>query len=110
MQISLSTGALLRWASGPCRGKHSGEQALFRTLMPHLSVGDIILVDRYHCTYFTVAMLAEHGVDILTRQHHRRLSNFRQGERLGHRDRLATWSRPQRPDWMDHETNAGFHC
>ena len=102
--ISLSTGAVLRWASGPCRGKGSGEQALFRPLMPHLSVGDIILVDRYHCTYFTVAMLAEHGVDLLTRQHHRRFTDFRQDQRLGHRDRLVSWQRPQRPGWMDQAT------
>jgi hypothetical protein len=57
--ISLSTGGVLRWATGPCRGKGTGEQGLFRTLMPHLCAGDIILVDRYHCTYFTVAMLAQ---------------------------------------------------
>ena len=104
--ISLSTGAVLRWASGPCRGKGTGEQALFRTLMPHLSAGDIILVDRYHCAYFTVAMLAEHGVDLLTRQHQRRLTDLRKGQRLGHRDRLVTWVRPQRPRWMDQATYA----
>lgn len=104
--ISLSTGAVLRWASGPCRGKGTGEQALFRTLAPHLSAGDIILVDRYHCTYFTIAMLAEHSVDVLTRQHQRRYSSTRQGQRLGHRDRLVTWVRPQRPCWMDHATYA----
>lgn len=104
--ISLSTGAVLRWATGPCRGKGSGEQALFRPLMPHLSRGDIILVDRYHCTYFTVAMLAEQGVDLLTRQHQRRLTNFRHGKRLGYRDRLVTWTRPQRPQWMDQATYA----
>lgn len=102
--ISLSTGAVLRWATGPCRGKGTGETALFRSLMPHLSMGDIILVDRYHCTYFTIAMLAEHGVDILTRQHQRRLTDFRKGRRLGRRDRLVTWDRPQRPGWMDHAT------
>lgn len=104
--ISLSTGAVLRWASGPCRGKGTGEQALFRELMPHLSAGDIIVVDRYHCTYFTVAMLCERGVDILTRQHQRRLTDFRQGQRLGPRDRLVTWQRPQRPQWMDQVTYA----
>lgn len=102
--ISLSTGAVLRWATGPCRGKGTGETALFRSLMPHLSMGDIILVDRYHCTYFTIAMLAERGVDILTRQHQRRLTDFRKGRRLGSRDRLVTWDRPQRPGWMDHAT------
>jgi hypothetical protein len=104
--ISLSTGAVLRWASGPCRGKGSGEQALFRALIPNLSLGDIILVDRYHCTYFTVAMLSAHGVDILTRQHQRRITDFRQGHHLGPRDQLVTWHCPQRPAWMDHETYA----
>lgn len=99
--ISLSTGAVLNWATGPCRGKGTGEQALFRSLVPHLSVGDIILVDRYHCTYFTVAMLALRGVDILTRQHQRRHTNFCTGQRLGHRDQLVTWVRPKRPGWMD---------
>jgi len=102
--ISLSTGAVLRWATGPCRGKGTGETALFRTLMPHLSEGDIILVDRYHCTYFTVAMLTLRGVDILTRQHQRRLTDFRNGRRLGRRDRLVTWDRPQQPCWMDRAT------
>ena len=104
--ISLSTGAVLRWALGPCRGKHTGEQALFRTLMPHLEAKDVVLVDRYHCTYFTVALLMEHGVDILTRQHQRRISDFGEGKRLGRRDRLVQWKRPQRPSWMDAETYA----
>lgn len=102
--ISLSTGAVLRWASGPCRGKGTGEQALFRTLMPEVAAGDIILVDCYHCTYFTIAMLMAQGVDILTRQHQRRVTDFRKGLRLGRKDHLATWVRPQRPTWMDKET------
>lgn len=102
--ISLSSGAMLRWANGPCRGKGTGEQALFRSLIPHLSEGDIILADRFYCTYFTIAMLSERGVDILTRQHQCRLSDFRKGTRLGKRDRLVTWNRPQRPQWMDTAT------
>lgn len=102
--ISLSTGAVLRWAMGPCRGKGTGEQALFRSLMDHLCAGDIVLVDRFHCTYFTVAMLVQRGVDLLTRQHQRRLSDFTQGQRLGPRDRLVKWTRPKRPPWMDQAT------
>lgn len=104
--ISLSTGAVLRWAVGPCRGKQTGEQALFRTLMPHLAAGDVILADRYHCNYFTVALLAERGVDLVTRQHQLRITDFRRGHRLGRRDQLVDWIRPQRPSWMDHETYA----
>lgn len=104
--ISLSTGAVLQWATGQCRGKGTGEQALFRHLMPHLQRGDIVLVDRYHCTYFTVAMLAERGVDLVTRQHQRRHTDFTLGKSLGEHDHLATWQRPQRPQWMDEATYA----
>jgi hypothetical protein len=102
--ISLSTGAVLEWALGPCRGKHTGEQVLFRELMPHLESGDIILADRYHCNYFTTALLLKRGVDLVTRQHQRRITDFQRGQRLGRRDHLVDWVRPQRPSWMDVET------
>jgi len=104
--ISLSTGAVLRWALGPCRGKQTGEQALFRTLMPHLEAGDVILADRYYCNYFTVALLLERGVDLVSRQHQRRITDFRRGVHLGRRDQLVQWQRPQRPSWMDAQTYA----
>ena len=102
--ISLSTGAILEWALGPCRGKHTGEQALFRELMPRLQPGDIVLAHRYQCNYFTAALLMERGVDLVTRQHQRRITDFRRGRRLGRRDHLVDWIRPQRPAWMDPET------
>ena len=104
--ISLSSGAVLGWALGPCRGKHTGEQALFRTLMPQLDRADVILADRYHCNYFTAALLVERGVDLVTRQHQRRITDFRRGKRLGRRDHLVDWMRPQRPAWMDADTYA----
>ena len=106
--ISLSTGAVLAWALGPCRGKHTGEQALFRQVMPRLDFGDIILADRYHCNYFTAALLMARGVDLVTRQHQRRITDFRRGRRLGRRDHLVDWIRPQRPAWMDAETYAAM--
>lgn len=102
--ISLSTGAVLQWALGPCRGKHTGEQALFRTLMPQLASGDVVLADRYYCNYFTVAHLVERGVDLVTRQHQRRVTDFSRGQRLGRRDHLVDWVRPKRPDWMTPES------
>ena len=104
--ISLSTGAVRSWALGPCRGKHTGEQALFRTLMTDLSPGDIVWADRYYCNYFTAALLVERGVDLVTRQHQRRITDFRRGQRLGRRDHRVDWIRPQRPGWMDPETYA----
>lgn len=104
--ISLSPGAVLRRALGPCRGKHTGEQALFRTLMAYLDAGDVVPADRYHCNYFTVALLLERGVDLVTRQHQRRITDFGRGLRLGQRDQLVQWQRPWRPNWMDAQTYA----
>ncbi|MBK7565730.1 MAG: hypothetical protein IPI21_16425 [Propionivibrio sp.] len=98
--ISLSTGAVRSWALGPCRGKHTGEQGLFRTLMMSLSPGDIVLADRYYCNYFTAALLVERGVDLVTRQHQRRITDFRRGQPPGRRryiaDRLILMG-----DWRD---------
>jgi IS4 transposase len=107
--ISLATGAVLGIASGSTKGKGSGEQALFRELMPQLESGDLILVDRYHCTYFTLAMLKERAVDMLTRQHQLRLTL--PGtilRRLGKGDHLVRWTRPQRPSWMNAQTYAAM--
>lgn len=107
--ISLATGAVLAIASGSTKGKGSGEQALFRQLMPHLAAGDIILADRYHCTYFTLAMLKARGVDMLTRQHQLRLTlPDAIVRRLGKDDHLVRWTKPKCPIWMDAHTYAGM--
>lgn len=104
--VSLSCGAVLDWAMGPCKGKQTGEDALFRLLYRSLVKGDIVLADRYHCSYFTVALLYLMGVDVLTRQHARRVTDFRRGEHLGKRDHLVTWERPARPQWMQEKVYA----
>jgi len=96
--VSLGCGAVLNWAMGPYKGKQTGEDALFRLLYGSLVKGDIVLADRYHCSYFTVAVLYLMGVDVLTRQHARRVTDFRRGQRLGKRDHLVVWERPARPE------------
>ena len=104
--VSLGCGAVLNWAMGPYKGKQTGEDALFRLLYGSLVKGDIVLADRYHCSYFTVAVLYLMGVDVLTRQHARRVTDFRRGKRLGKRDHLVVWERPARPEWMEQELYA----
>lgn len=104
--ISLGTGAVLDWAMGACQGKGSDEQALFRELLGSLAAGDVVIADRYYCTYWTLALLGARGVDMLSRQHARRLIDFRRGERLGRADHIVQWERPQRPGWMDEQTYA----
>ena len=102
--LSLATAMVSGMALGPYSGKETGETALLRELFKRLVAGDIILGDRYYCSYFLIILLLELGVDIVTRQHQLRTTDFRQGERLGKRDHLVIWPRPAKPDWMDQAT------
>jgi Transposase DDE domain len=102
--VSLSAGAVLDWAIDACEGKKTGETALLWRLMPRLQCGDVVIADGYYAGYFMIAGLVAQGVDIVMPQHHLRLTDFRRGQRLGVRDHVATWIRPQCPDWMDEAT------
>jgi len=102
--LSLATAMLGGMEMGPYAGKESGETALFRQLLGRLKRGDVVLADRYFCSYFMVALLRGLGVEVVMRQHQCRRSDFRRGRRLGQGDHVVTWSRPQRPEWMDQET------
>jgi hypothetical protein len=102
--ISLATGAIRDLALGPYKGKDSGETALLRRLWDSFRAGDVLLADRYFASFFGLAGLVGHGVDAVTRMHHRRHVDFRRGRRLGVTDHIVTWNKPQRPDWMDPAT------
>jgi hypothetical protein len=98
--IGFATAALQGLAYGPYRGKETGETALFRQLLGQLATGDMVVADRYYCSYFLVAMLQARGIDVVFRLHQRRKYDFHAGLRLGPGDQIAVWQRPQRPDWM----------
>jgi len=102
--FSLATGMLCDMAMGPYQGKETGESALFRELFGRLETDDIVLGDRCYCSYFTIALLKELGVDFVVRLHQARTADFRCGRRLGPGDHLVEWIRPARPTWMDEET------
>ncbi len=102
--FSLATGMLCDMAMGPYQGKETGELALFRELLDRLAEGDIVLGDRFFCSYFMIALLMEVGVDCVVRLHQRRTADFRRGRRLGKDDHLVEWKRPVKPSWMDQET------
>ncbi|RWX46671.1 transposase, IS4 family [Candidatus Electrothrix aarhusensis] len=102
--ISLSCGSVLDYAFGPYQGKETGEHALLRQIVDSLVTGDILLGDRYYCSYFLIAMLQQKGVDVVFQLHARRKPDFRRGIRLGPRDHLVYWSKPARPEWMDETT------
>jgi len=103
--LSLATGMITGMAMGPCRGKETGETALFRSLLEGLR-GDIFVADRFMCSYFMIALGLQVGVDAVVRQHQSRDTDFRRGKSLGKGDHLVRWQRPQRPKWMDTATYA----
>lgn len=99
--FSLSTGAVLDAALGPCRGKGKGELSLFRKLRSRLQAGDVLLGDRHFCAYFDIVHWLGLSVDFVGRLHQARSADFRRGKRLGRTERLVEWSRPkQRPRWL----------
>ena len=98
--FSLSVGTVLdlgirRWA-----GKFQSELAMLRDMIPRLNHGDVLLTDRYLCSYMEIALLRQQGVDFVGRIHARRMVDFRNGRSLGRYDHVVRWSRPARPAWM----------
>lgn len=99
--FSLTTGAVLDAALGPCRGKGQGELSLFRKLRRRLQAGDVLLGDRHYCAYFDIAHWLRAGADFVGRVHQARSVNFRQGKRVSKGERLVEWTKPkQRPRWL----------
>jgi hypothetical protein len=104
--LAFATAVVVGAAFGPYAGKETGETALLRQLLDQLRADDIVVGDRYFCSYFMIALLRQRGVDAAFRLHQKRHYDFRRGERLGHGDHIVEWQRPQRPDWMDEATYA----
>jgi putative transposase len=102
--LTFATAGLLGAAWGRWRGKGTGEPSLFRELLDQLRKGDVVVADRYYCSYFMIAMLQAIGVDAAFRLHQLRHYDFRRGRHLGHADHIVEWRRPTRPEWMDEAT------
>ena len=101
--LSLATATVLDVAVGPYSGQETGETALLRSRLESFSPDDLLVADRDFCSFFLRALLGR-GVQSGTRMHQQRHVDFRRGCRLGKRDPLVVWTRPQRPQWMDQAT------
>jgi putative transposase len=106
--LSLATGCVTNLAIGPYSGKETGETALLRELLDSFHVGDVVVADRFYCSFMTIALLLSRNVDVCARMHQRRHVDFRRGRRLGKYDHLIEWTKPTRPVWMDEETYAAI--
>lgn len=102
--ICLSSGVVLDAAMSAIRGKGAGEHALFRQLLNCFESGDIVLADRYYCSYFLISKLLTRGIDVVFQQHAVRKTDFRKGKQLSVRDHVVTWVKPKvMPNWMTQE-------
>jgi len=104
--ICLSSGAILNAALSSFKGKGSGEQSLLRTLLDTFDADDLVLGDAFFGTYFLLATLLNQGVDAVFEQlgARKRVTDFRQGKRLGSKDHLILLTKPkQKPGWMTQE-------
>lgn len=104
--FSLSVGTVLdlgirRWA-----GKFQSELSMLRDMIPSLEAGDVLLTDRYLCSYMEIALLLRQGVDYVGQIHAHRKVDFRRGRRLGLHDHVVEWNKPRRPEWMSLEDYA----
>src|SRR5215210_21524 len=70
--LGYATACLLAAALGPCQGKEAGETALFRQLLDRIGPGDVVVADRYYCSWWLLALLRQRGADVCFRLHHRR--------------------------------------
>jgi putative transposase len=102
--IALVTATVQGLAYGPYLGKETGETALLRQLLPRLVGGDVLLADRFYCSYLLIALLLGRGVDVVARKHQCRRTDYDKAQRLGPDDYLVEWTKPtKRPDWLEPE-------
>jgi hypothetical protein len=93
--LSLAVGTALECAIGPCRGKHTGEQSLFRQMWDALHSGDIVLGDCLYDAYRDIVQLKARGIDCLFGKMPSRICDFRKGRRLGPGDHIVVWKKPK---------------
>lgn len=98
--FSLSVGTVLNLEIRRWKGKFQSELAMLRTMFESFEAGDVLLTDRYLCSYMEIAVLLGRDVDFVSRIRVHRKVDFRLGKQLGPRDHVVEWIKPSRPDWM----------
>lgn len=99
--VSMTTGLLIDMVEAAYCGKQTGETSLARQLFHRLQPGDVVVADCYLCTYFIVAACLQRDAEIVMKNHHKRSDDPEGCFRYhGNLERVTTWHRPTRPQWM----------
>ena len=101
--LSLATACIHDVAIGPYAGKETGETALLRKVLDAFQPGDVMLADRYFCSFLMLAIFKSLGVDACIRLHQIRKVNPSRVRWLGPNDCIDTWHKPPRTPWMSQE-------
>jgi hypothetical protein len=101
--LSLANACIDDVAIGPYAGKETGETALLRKVLNRFKPGDVMLADRYFCSFFMLVILKSCGVDVCMRLHQLRKVDHSKVKWLGNNDYIDTWYRPQKAGWMSQE-------
>ena len=92
--FSLTLGLLKDFAYGPYEGKGTGESNLFRRLFGNIDAGDVILGDKYYCSYQDVHQILARGAHVVVK-HFKHRTSLELVERRGKRDAIYRWKRPR---------------
>jgi len=101
--LSLACACIEAIAIGPYAGKETGESALLRQVIDCFKPGEILLADRYFCSFWMLAMLKSRGVDVCMRLHQLRKPDLSNVQWLGENDYIDIWYRPQKAKWMSQD-------
>jgi len=101
--LSLADACIHNVAIGPYAGKETGETALLRKVLDSFEPGDVMLADRYFCSFFMLAILKSRGIDVCMCLHQLRQVDYSKVKWLDNNDYIDTWHRPQRAKWMSQE-------
>jgi len=101
--LSLANACIFNIAFGPYSGKETSEIALLRKVLDSFKPGDVLLADRFFCSYFMLVILKTMGVDVCMRLHQIRHVDYSNVQWLSDNDCIDTWYRPQKAKWMSQE-------
>jgi hypothetical protein len=106
--FSWSVGTVLELGIRRWAGKFQSELSMLRDMIPILEAGDVLVTDRYLCSYMEIGLLQQRGVDFVGRMHAKRKVDFRRGRQFGPTDHVVAWTKPARPEWMSPEAYAAM--
>lgn len=92
--FTLPLGLVQDFRYGAYQGKGTGEISLFRQLMDAFQPDEVLLADKYYCSYRDVCTLFQRGVHVVVK-HYAARTTLKTVRRLSKTDRVVRWHCPK---------------